>query len=209
MPYIDRLSAEADVLIRNWWAVLLRGVLGVCFGLATFFWPRFSFAAIVLAFGAYALVDGAFALASAARGRLGGQPRWLLILRGLAGLGVGIVTLFSPGITAFVLLYLIAAWALVGGALEIAEAISLRKEIQHEWLLAISGVLSIALGVMLILFPAAGAMGLVLWVGTYAFFFGILFIALGFRLRAWGKPDRMGTGPLSAGPASQPAPSHP
>jgi uncharacterized membrane protein HdeD (DUF308 family) len=208
MEYIGRSLTDVNVLIRNWWAVLLRGALGILFGIGTFLWPGLSFAALVLVFAGYAFVDGVFSLVSALRGRTGRDPRWLAVLRGLSGLAAGILTLVWPGITAFALLYLVAAWALVGGVLEIVAAVRLRKAITGEWLLAISGVLSIALGIMLILFPAAGAIGLVLWLGAYALVSGVILLVLGLRLRSWGKhglPPEL-TEPLSAGPV--PA-SHP
>lgn len=178
---------DADTLARNWWAVVLRGVVGILFGLVTFAAPAISLAALVLIFGAYALVDGVLAIVSAIRRRGAGEHWWLLLLTGLAGVAAGVVTLVWPGITAVVLLYLIAAWALLMGVLEIAAAIRLRKAIDGEWLLLLSGIISIGLGVLLALFPGPGALAVVLWIGAWALVFGVLLIAFGFRLRSWGR----------------------
>ncbi|HEX5962620.1 MAG TPA: HdeD family acid-resistance protein [Gemmatimonadales bacterium] len=180
---------DVDSLARNWWVVLIRGLIGILFGLVTFFAPAISLAALVIVFGAYAFADGVFAIISAVR-RRGTDRWWLLLLEGVVGIAAGVVTLLWPGITALALLYLIAAWALVTGALEIAAAIRLRKAITGEWLLALSGVVSIALGVMLALFPGPGALALVIWIGAYAFVFGALLIGLSFRLRSLGPRGR-------------------
>jgi uncharacterized membrane protein HdeD (DUF308 family) len=178
---------DVDTLVRNWWVVLLRGVAGIIFGLVTFFAPGISLVALVLVFGAYAFADGILAIISAIRRRGESDRWWVLLLEGLAGVGAGVITLLWPGITALALLYVIAAWALVTGGLEIAAAIRLRKVITGEWLLVLAAIASIALGILLVLFPGPGALALVLWIGAYALVSGVLFIALGFRLRSWGK----------------------
>lgn len=182
VPVID-----LDSLTRNWWAVALRGLAGILFGIITFVSPGISLAALVLLFGAYAFADGVLSIVSAVR-RRGADRWWLLLLQGIVGIGAGVVTLLWPGITALALLFVIAAWALVGGVLQVAAAIRLRKVITGEWLLALSGVLSIALGVLLVLFPGPGALALVIWIGAYAFVFGILLLVLGFRLRGLRSP---------------------
>lgn len=188
---------DLDSLTRNWWAIVLRGIAGILFGLITFFAPGISLAALVLLFGAYAFADGVLAIVTAVR-RRGADRWWLLLLEGLAGIAAGIVTLLWPGITAIALLYIIAAWALVTGAFEIAAAIRLRKVITGEWLLALSGVLSIALGVLLVLWPGPGALALVIWIGAYSLVFGVLLVALGIRLRALGSPRAQQTAPRVA-----------
>ncbi len=180
-------ALEIDTLAHNWWAVLLRGIAGILFGVATFFAPAISLAALVLLFGAYAFVDGILTLVSALRNRATNERWWVLLLEGLTGVLAGVVTFIWPGITALALLYLIAAWALITGALELAAAIRLRKVIDHEWLLVLSGIASIGLGVLLAMFPGAGALAVVLWIGAYALVFGVLLVALGFRLRSWER----------------------
>jgi uncharacterized membrane protein HdeD (DUF308 family) len=179
---------DADFPLRNWWALVIRGLLAVGFAIITFVAPGISLAALVLVFGAYALVDGVLTLIGAFR-RHGAAdaPRWYLVLEGLAGVGAGLITLFVPRITALALVYLIAAWAVVSGALKIAAAVQLRKTIRHEWLLGLAGLATIALGVVLFMMPAAGALALVLWIGAYALVFGITMIVLGLRLRSWQK----------------------
>jgi uncharacterized membrane protein HdeD (DUF308 family) len=178
---------DVSTLARNWWVVLLRGIAGILFGLATFFVSGISLTVLVLLFGAYAFVDGLLALASAIRRRGSTDRWWVLLLQGIAGIAVGIATAIWPDITALALVYLIAAWALVTGGLEIAAAIRLRKVITREWLLALAGIASVALGIVLILFPGPGALALVLWIGAYALVSGVLLTVLAFRLRAWLK----------------------
>jgi uncharacterized membrane protein HdeD (DUF308 family) len=177
---------DVDSLTRNWWAVILRGLAAILFGIVTAFAPGVTLAVLVLVFGAYAFVDGVLAIASAIRHR-GSGSSWVVLLEGIAGVIAGVITLLWPGITAMALLFVIAAWALVTGVLEVAVAIRLRKTIAHEWLLALAGLSSIALGILLMLYPAAGALALVLWIGAYALVSGVLFVAFGIRLGTWGR----------------------
>lgn len=187
-----------EMLARNWGMVALRGLLALTFGLLTLFRPAVSLAVLVIFFGAFALVDGIFTVVSAIANRHG-QPRWgVLVFAGLAGIAVGLMTLFWPGVTALALLYLIAAWALVHGVAEIVAAVRLRKVITHEWLLGTAGALAIVFGFLLVAFPGAGALAMVLWIGAYAAVAGILLLALGFKLRRWGREH----------PAPAPAPAH-
>jgi uncharacterized membrane protein HdeD (DUF308 family) len=179
---------DLDTLHRNWWIVLLRGVAGIAFGILTFMAPGISLAALVLLWGAYAFADGVLALVSAIRRRGQSDRWWLLMLEGMVGIAAGVLTLVWPGITAIALLYLIAVWALLTGAIEIAAAIRLRKVISNEWLLALSGIASLGFGVLLILFPGPGALAVVIWIGAYSFVFGALLVALGLRLRSLGRP---------------------
>jgi uncharacterized membrane protein HdeD (DUF308 family) len=185
--FVQIAIVDIDTLARNWWVVLLRGIAGIVFGIITFVAPSLSLAALVLLFGAYALVDGLLAAISAIRWRGETDRWWVILLQGLAGIAAGIITFVWPGISALALLYVIAAWAVVTGGLEIGAAIRLRKIIDGEWLLALIGVLSIAVGVLLALFPGAGALALVLWIGAYVAAAGVLLIALAFRLRSWGR----------------------
>ena len=181
-PFVD-----VDTLTRNWWVMLLRGIAGVLFGIATFVAPGVSLAVLVLLFGAYALIDGVLAVITGVRRRDVSDRWWMLLLEGIVGIAAGIATLVWPGITALALLYVIAAWALLTGAFEIAAAIRLRKVIIGEWLLVLSGIASIGLGILLMIFPGPGALVMVLWIGAYAFVFGILLIALSLRLRSLGR----------------------
>ena len=172
-------------LARNWWLLALRGVLAILFGLAAFAWPGATVAALVLLFGAYALVDGIFALVAAVL-RATRHERWgMLLLEGLAGIAIGVLTFIWPGMTALVLLYLIAAWAVVTGILEIAAAIRLRQEIDNEWLLALAGAASVIFGLLLFFRPGAGALAVIWLIAAYAIVFGVLLIALAWRLRNW------------------------
>jgi uncharacterized membrane protein HdeD (DUF308 family) len=148
------------VLARNWWALVLRGFFDVSFGVTAFVWPGITLAVLVLLYGAFALVDGSFAIAAVLVGRTRGMPSWALLVEGLAGIAVT-------------------------GVFEIVAAVRLRKEIRGEWLLALSGVLSVAVGVALVVNPGAGLLAISWMIGTYAIIFGVLFIVLGFRLRSW------------------------
>jgi uncharacterized membrane protein HdeD (DUF308 family) len=176
-------------LAQNWWAIVLRGVCAVLFGVSAFVWPGITLAVLILLYGAYALIEGVLAVAWALVGRHPGSFPWGVLLAGLAGVVVGVLTFFYPGLTALALLYLIAAWAIVRGVFEIIAAIHLRKELENEWLLALSGLLSVVLGVFLIMAPGAGALAVLWWIGAFAIVFGVLTIILGFRLK--GVKDRL------------------
>ncbi len=177
------LAGIESVLVRTWWLVALRGALNVLFGVLALLWPGITFVVLVLLFGAYALVNGIIALGSVLFGRTWAGRRWPLVLEGVVGIGVGLVTLFFPGITAAALLALVAIWALASGVFEIVEAIRLRREIEGEWLLGLAGALSVVFGVLVLLFPTAGAVTLAWLIGGYAVVFGVVLVALGFRLR--------------------------
>ncbi|HVP37478.1 MAG TPA: HdeD family acid-resistance protein [Terriglobales bacterium] len=167
-----------EMISRMWWAVLLRGIFGVLFALIAFFWPGITIVALVLLFGAYALADGIFALITAIR------VNWLsLFLEGIVGIAVGILTFIWPGITAIVLLYFIAAWAVITGVFEIIAAIRLRRTIENEWLLVLGGLVSVLLGILLFAFPKEGALSVIWVIAVFAFIFGILLIAFAFKLR--------------------------
>lgn len=183
----DRNLEVGDVLLRNWPLVALRGVAAVLFGLITMFQPGIGLAALVLLFGAYALADGVLGVVLVIMHR-NGERHWAAMLIGsILSIGAGVLTFLFPGLTALSLLFLIAAWSIVTGVAEIVTAIRLRKVITGEWLLILAGVLSVAFGVLLALFPGPGALAVVLWIGAYAFVVGILLIVLAFKLRSWGR----------------------
>jgi uncharacterized membrane protein HdeD (DUF308 family) len=176
------------ILAGNWWALLLRGIAAVLFGLAAIFWPGLTLFVLVVFFGAYALVDGVFAIVAGIRGS--GGRRWLLLAEGALGVLAGLVAFFYPGITALVLLYVIAFWAIFTGILKVVMAVSLRREVENEWLMVLSGVLSILFGGILAVLPGVGLLSLVWLVGIYAIVFGAALIVLGFRVRGHHQESR-------------------
>jgi uncharacterized membrane protein HdeD (DUF308 family) len=170
-----------QTLAKNWWALALRGLVAVLFGLLTFSLPGITLITLVLLFGAYTLMDGVFNVIASFRVA---SHHWALLFEGIVGIIVGILTFAWPAITAIVLLYLIAFWAIFTGILEIIAGIHLRKAITNEWLLLLMGVLSVLFGVLILLAPGVGALAVVLWIGAYALIFGIFMLALAFRLRS-------------------------
>jgi uncharacterized membrane protein HdeD (DUF308 family) len=171
------------VFTSSWWALALRGLAAVIFGILAFVWPHITLTALVFLFGAYALVDGAFAIVAGIKSH-GEFKRWgLLLLQGILSVAAGVFAFMIPAMTAFILLVLIASWAIVSGAFQIAAAIQMRKHIKGEWLLALAGVFSILFGAVLLLNPVAGALAVVWIIGGYSIVFGVMLMALGFKLR--------------------------
>lgn len=184
-PDLSRTAALADVLglSDNWWLFLLRGIAAIIFGLLAFVWPDVALLTLVLLYGVFALADGVCVLLAAILGRRAKAGRWWLIIVGLLGIAAGVLTLMMPGITALVLLFCIAIWAVATGILQIIGAILLRKEIENEWFLILTGALSLVFGIALLLMPGAGILGLIWLVAAYAIAYGFAMIGFAFRLR--------------------------
>lgn len=170
-------------ITSNWWALGLRGLAAILLGIACFALTGMALVVLIALFAAYLIVDGIFALAAGARSR-----SWWLGLEGVVGIVAGGLATFFPGLTAVALAILIAAWALVTGVFEIAAAIAIRRVVRNEWMLAVGGVLSIVFGLLMAIFPGAGLVAIIWLIGAYAIVWGVLLIALAFRLRSHGAP---------------------
>jgi uncharacterized membrane protein HdeD (DUF308 family) len=182
-PGTRRSEILRAVLVQNWWAVAIRGVLGIAVGVVAFVMPGPTMLALVLLFAAYMLVDGIFAIIGAIRaGRQ--HDRWgLLVLEGLADIVAGAIAVLWPGITVLAFVLLVAAWAIVSGGLVLAA--TFRLDIDHgRWWLVLGGVASIVYGMLLIVAPLIGALVLTWWFGAYALVFGFALLILSFRLKA-------------------------
>lgn len=165
-------------LARNWGAIALRGVLAILFGVLAWVWPGLTIAALVLLYAAYALTDGVTNLVAGIRGRHGTQ-----VLIGILSLAAGLAAVIWPLLTEIALVILIGAWAVAIGVMEIVTAVRLRREIEHEWLLALTGALWVLFGAYILLFPGEGALSLLWLISTWAVVIGIMQLALAFRLR--------------------------
>jgi uncharacterized membrane protein HdeD (DUF308 family) len=186
--------AAVEPLTRSWWLLLLRGIAGIVFGIAAFIWPGLTVLALTLLYGAFALADGAFSLGAAFTG--GGDraiPTWWLALIGLLGIAAGVVAFLWPGLTAFALVVMIGAWAVATGVLEIIGAIWLRNEIEDEWLLIVTGIITVLFGLAILLRPGVGALALAWAIGAFALLSGLLHVAFAFRLRRVHRHAHEGT----------------
>jgi uncharacterized membrane protein HdeD (DUF308 family) len=172
-----------DAVCRRWWLLLIRGICAIALGIAAAFWPDITLLALVILFCAFAITDGVASLVLGIRGEPDGTVWWTMIVLGVLAIAAGVIAFFWPGITLLALLAIIAASAIVRGVLEIAAAVALRKEIQGEWLLALSGVLSIIFGALIIYQPVAGLLAIAILIGAYMFAVGILAVVLSLRLR--------------------------
>ncbi len=178
-------SAPSSLMVRHWWALVLRGILAVIFGILVIAWPGIALTSLVLVVGAYFFVDGVFAVAGSLTHREHYQHWWLTLIEGIIGIIAGIVTFVYPGLTAFTLLYVIGFWAILTGIFEIAAAIRLREVIHYEWILMLTGILSLLFGLFVLFFPGAGALAILGIIAGYAILFGLMMIILGIRLRTW------------------------
>jgi uncharacterized membrane protein HdeD (DUF308 family) len=178
-----------EVLAKNWWMFLIRGVAAILFGIAVFIFPGAALAALVALIAAYFIIDGVFTIIHALQNR--SQPRWwITLLEGFISVIAGIAAFLYPGITSLILLYIVAFWALLTGLMEIIFAIQMRKQIENEWWMILSGILSIIFGALLIIFPGTGILSILWLVGAYAIVFGVFMVIFAFRI----KGMRPGTG---------------
>ncbi len=181
-PKLREGGLMVRAVARYWWVVALRGLAALAFGLLALFSPAMTLAVLVLFFGAYALADGVLAIWTALRGET--EHRLPMALNGVVGVLAGLAAFVWPGMTAIVLLYIIAFWAIVTGVLQVLAAVRLRRVISNEWAMALSGALSILFGVVLVASPGAGALAVVLVIGAYAVLFGLMLLMLSWRLRS-------------------------
>ncbi|MET0708437.1 MAG: HdeD family acid-resistance protein [Tardiphaga sp.] len=179
-----RSNPAAQTLVPNWWLFTLRGALGIIFGCIALIFPGPTILSLVIFFSAYMLVDGVFAIVSAVRAIRRKQDRWgLLIFQGLLNIAVGVAAFLWPGLTVVVFVWLIAAWAIVSGALMTAAGFRLNND-HGRWWLVLGGLLSLAYGVLLIVTPLIGAIVLTWWLGAYALIFGVALVVFSFKLRS-------------------------
>jgi len=177
----------AQAALRNWWMLALRGVLAIIFGLIALLLPGIALLAFIYIFAAYAIVDGIVAV-FVSIGERSSLSRWVWVLiEGILSVVAGIVAIVFPGLTALVLLYVVAAWAILTGITEIAAAFIMRERASQEWALGLAGVISIVFGIILFISPGQGLLTILWLVGIYAIIFGILFIVRSFQLRSWAS----------------------
>lgn len=175
-------SPATPTISGDWWALLLRGVAAVLFGLLALVWPGLTLAVLIVIYGAYAVVDGAFAVVAGLRSPAGTR-RWLFLAEGALGILAGLLALLWPGITAVVLLYIISFWAVLGGLLRILTAVLLRREVENVWAMIASGALLVLLGVILGALPGVGLLSLAWLIGVFALGAGVTLIWLALRVR--------------------------
>jgi len=181
--YKARCDALSEVLADSWWAVGLRGIMGILFGLICLLTPGIAIEVFVILFAAYMLVDGVFAIASGIKAARNGERWGLLILEGIVDLAAGLVAVLWPAITLIALIWIVAIWAIVSGALMLGAAFTLKLD-HGRWWLALGGIASLIFGVLLVIQPLIGAVVLTLWIGAYALVFGIFLLVLAFQLHA-------------------------
>jgi uncharacterized membrane protein HdeD (DUF308 family) len=165
------------------WMLMLRGAIAIVFGALALVWPDLTLLLLVGLFAAYALLSGVVAIAAAFRSRDTDRKWWLPLLLGIVSVAAGIGAIFYPGLTALVLVLLMGANAIVTGALDIAIAVRLRQVLRGHWMLILSGIVSIVFGMLVFLYPGAGALALVWLISLYAILTGVLLFALGLRTR--------------------------
>jgi uncharacterized membrane protein HdeD (DUF308 family) len=185
-------------LPSKWGWVVFRGVVAILFGLIAFARPGAMAFSMVLLFGCFAFIAGIATVIAAARSGRAGQGWGALLVEGLLGIAIGALAVLWPASTALAFVWLIGAWAILAGALEIATAVKLRKLIAHEWVLGIAGAVAIAFGLLMFYRPIAGGVAVMWWLGAYALLSGVLMVVLGFRLRSFAHSHHRGELP-SAG----------
>ena len=162
---------------------LFRGIAAVLFGIIALVWPKMTLSALVFVFGLFAVISGITAVAGALRNR--GEQGWgLLLFEGILGILAGVVALVWPGITALAFLYLLAAWAIITGIMELVAPLSFPMSFGRGLLMALAGVVSIVFGILIAAQPASGLLAVVWLIGVYAIVFGVMYIVVYFESRS-------------------------
>jgi uncharacterized membrane protein HdeD (DUF308 family) len=174
-----------DMFTGNSTALALRAIVAILFGIVALAMPGPTVIAVVTVFAIYAIIDGVLSIVAAVRGFRRHERMWAMLLQGILGIVAGVLAFLWPGLGALALTYIVAAWALTTGILEIVVAVKLRQVIAGEWMLILGGVLSVLLGLMLAIVPGVGVVVLVWWLGAYALAYGIIGLVLAIRVRRW------------------------
>jgi uncharacterized membrane protein HdeD (DUF308 family) len=185
------VAAMSALLARNWWAVALRGVFAILFGLIALFMTGPTILSLVLLFSAYMLVDGIFAIVAAVRAARRSERWGLLVLEGIADIATGVIAIAWPALTVLAFVLILAVWSLVTGILMVVAAFKLDRAYGRGWLI-FSGIVSVLFGIALAMAPVLGAVVLTWWLGAYAIVFGVALLALAFKLR--GRKDEITAG---------------
>jgi uncharacterized membrane protein HdeD (DUF308 family) len=170
---------------RAWWMLVLRGAAGLLFGMLALFWPGLTLLLLIAMFAAYSLVGGAAAIVAAIQHRSTRTDWWVPLVLGLCSVAAGVIAMLAPGITALVLIAVMGANAIVTGVFDLIAAVRLRKRGRNAWMLFLIGILSAVFGIVVLLYPGAGALALVWMIGTYALITGALLFVLGITARGW------------------------
>jgi uncharacterized membrane protein HdeD (DUF308 family) len=176
----------SKLMLSYWWVLLLRGVVAILFGIAAYAWPGMTLVTLLTLFGAFALVDGIFNVFHAISGRKEDERWWVLLLEGLLGIVIGVITFQAPELTATVLILYIGFWAMATGVLRIILAVRLRKEIEGEWWMALAGLAGIVFGVFMVARPGAGALAVLWLVAIWAIVGGVCLVIFSFKVKALG-----------------------
>jgi uncharacterized membrane protein HdeD (DUF308 family) len=202
---VMRESILSSRLAANWGWVVARGVAGIIFGVLALAWPGPTFMSLLMLFAVFAFFEGVANVISAVAGGRAGEPMWgTLLVEGLISIALAVAAVLAPTTMAVVLVWIIGLWAIVTGALRIGAAVRLRRLIEHEWLLGLSGLAAIGFGLLLLFRPAVGALAMLWWLGAYEVVFGIMLLAVGLRLRSERRHhEHGGRPPIAARDARQ------
>ncbi len=185
------------MLAENWWAFVLRGIFAILFGIGAISFPGLTVLVLIVLFAFYCLVDGFTSLAMA----FDAESKGWYVIGGLVSLAAGVFTFMRPGVTAVALLVVIGIWAIVRGVIEIVTAIQIRKVVEGEWMLALSGLVSALFGFYVIARPGQGALAIIWIIAFFALIMGFLQLGVGFKLRRLKKAGE-GAAPAATGGAA-------
>jgi uncharacterized membrane protein HdeD (DUF308 family) len=173
-----------NFFVRSWWVLASRGVLAILFGALALAWPQITLLTLIALFAAYALLSGIASVIGAIRNRRKDDDWWIMLLLGIVSVGAGVLAVVNPALTALVLVLVIGANALVTGVLDIVAAIRLRKAIEGDWLLILSGLVSVAFGAIVFFFPETGALAMIWLISFYAIVSGAFLLVAAIRARS-------------------------
>jgi uncharacterized membrane protein HdeD (DUF308 family) len=176
-----------STVCKRWWVLMIRGIAAIVLGICAIAWPGVTMVSLVWLFGIFSIIDGVAAIIIGFRGEADGTVWWTMVVLGLMAIGAGITAFAWPGLTLLVLAAIIAVSAMIRGAFEIFAAITLRKELEDEWILGLSGAMSVIFGCLIMFRPGAGLIAITLLIGAYMLALGVFAIALALRLRMMGR----------------------